>query len=182
MVLITHKVKGQEIAVFDLNGDVATVVSSTCDAVGRAFSTGRRLLTGDVHYAATIRKNQDSGRWSVTIGVRHTYEGGPRTLEWSAGEFPGTRGTAVYRAFLAFGEALEKREIPTQRREENREGDAAGGAPVTTRPGRVRRVLPVTMLCTHVVSLYVRPVRVATGGGDRSRRRKGRKRALTGRA
>ena len=111
-VRVDHKVKGEAVASFDVADGVATVGSHTCDTLNLAFTSGMYAFLSETHpneraeFSATVVKS--GSKWAVSILVRYVDGGVFQSLRWVAGEFGGTRGTALYRAFLAFGEAARE--------------------------------------------------------------------------
>lgn len=111
-VRVDHKIKGEAVASFDVTDGVATVGSHTCDTLNLAFTSGMYAFLSETHpneraeFSATVVKS--GSKWAVSILVRYVDGGVFQSLRWVAGEFSGTRGTALYRAFLAFGEAARE--------------------------------------------------------------------------
>lgn len=111
-VRVDHKIKGEAVASFDVADGVATIGSHTCDTLNMAFTSGMYAFLSETHpneraeFSATVVKS--GSKWAVSVLVRYVDGGVFQSLRWVAGEFSGTRGTALYRAFLAFGEAARE--------------------------------------------------------------------------
>lgn len=118
MTTVYAKIKGETLAEFRLDGDAARLHLFSCETLGGVFSRANYVFLSEEHWQEspeyTMAIMKSGTKWAVTINVRYVAGGVFHTLTWAAGEFAGTRGVALYRAFLAFGDAMAAGKIAEQ--------------------------------------------------------------------
>lgn len=126
MTLITHKVKGETVATFRLDdAGTATVAVFTCDELGSVLSQviyafmDKEAWTKKPEPFVRITHGGTRGSWKTSVRVAHVNGGVGQDFIWQGPEFKsGTRGSAAYRALIAFGGAITSGAVAEQRERE----------------------------------------------------------------